>query len=233
MEKKRTRDVISIGADANARNVAPDSCLTTLYGNSVFAKRRHKVSPTGIWFAVMFARNKEDGSGNAITGSAHSLAKRKPGAPTAASAERTRITCTSHIGSLFVNADATASAASVTSLTNNRWRVVLALGPMRDETDANGVCRLWSLCQRGVISKAARGEAICIRFGIPGFVDWDSVLGYGHELAELYRLQFCRNPCLLDDDARREKEEEEETEILRKRRIPQRKKKQKKSKKQS
>ena len=57
-----------------------------------------------------------------------------------------------------------------------------------------------------MISKAARGEAISIRYGIPGFVDWESVFGLGAVFAQMYRLEFCSNPCAGGLPAEKEKE---------------------------
>lgn len=142
--------------------------LPTLFGESAFRRRRKAVSLGGIWFAVMFVRNM---------------------------GQQSRITCTSHIGSLRVSRPALEGQQQQQrppASGDGVWKIALALGPMRDEMDANSVCRLWSLCQKGMLVKAARGEAICIRFGIPGFVDWESVFG---PLALGYRLQFFKNPC--------------------------------------
>lgn len=189
--------------------------LALLYGGAIFAKRRKRSAPSGRWFAVMFARNRET--------------------ETACHTERTRICYTAHIGSLFVaecSGDGSASAAmppflvepeddarrrwharrrnpasggadqgDIASRSNEAdkkpkslWKVVLALGPIGDERIVSNVCRLWSLSKKGVINKAARGEAISERLGIPGYVDWSGVFGSAERLAKRFQIAFYKSP---------------------------------------
>jgi hypothetical protein len=157
--------------DSFPQNVGYPGTLTALYGSAAFKKRRRCMSASGIWFAVLFVRCRDG--------------------------ERTRIACTSHIGGLFVKRrppDATTSTVSSNAERSvPRWKVVLALGPVSKENVVNQVCRMWSRSQRGIINKVARGEAICIRYGIPGFVDWESLFVVTDHPID--RFRFTRNPC--------------------------------------
>jgi hypothetical protein len=157
---------------------------------------------TGKWWVVMYARNRET----------ESLYR----------TERTRITCTSHIGNVIAQTltappppslPSTASTPDRTQTTtggeqpghkpvNGVWKVVLALGPLNDETEAERVCRLWSLSQKGVINKAARGEAISRTLDIQGFVDWSMVFGIPREDRDCHVsiLVLRKNDAADDDD---------------------------------
>jgi len=192
--------------------------MSTMYGDSAFQKRRKMISPAGRWFAVMFARNREvadsvcrtertrirytshigslffaeatasvessDEDEDEIPRRVYLTASEEPSLPeTPSSGKKTKI------------ADEPRSIGKKKSESRGQWHVVLALGPIREERDANGVCRLWSLSQKGVINKAARGEAISIRFDIPGFVDWTTVFGSAEKLCRMYDVLFYKNPC--------------------------------------
>jgi hypothetical protein len=142
-----------------------DRCeLSRVYGTAAYAKRRKRESPYGIWYAVMFAR-KDD----------------------------TMITCTSHVASLFLSSDRElTTTTTATAPREQRWTIMVALGPLREENDANSICRVWTLNDRALMHRVARAEGIAIRFGIRGFVDWDMLFG---ATGVPYRLEYHKNPC--------------------------------------
>lgn len=192
--------------------------MSAMYGESAFQKRRKMTSPIGRWFAVMFARNREvDGevgraertrirytshigsiffatAAAAFASSSSCSAGEENGEEEEEDAPRRMYLVANEEPSGGKEAPEDERAAAKKK-TRGQWHVVLALGPMREESDANGVCRLWSLSQKGVISKAARGEAISIRFDIPGFVDWSTVFGSAEKLCRMYDILFYKNPC--------------------------------------
>jgi len=156
--------------------------VRALYGSSAYSRRERLPSPSGVWFAVMFAM--------------------RGGEEEQRHDDRVRLTCTSHIGSLFMCDARERCRASAPPIASSAWRIILALGPLRGESDADSVCRLWSLDEACVMSRVARAEVISIRFGISGFVDWDSIFGRGARLSGMYRLEFRANPC--DDGGERD-----------------------------
>ena len=142
------------------RHEDDDDCeIRKVYGTSAYAKRRKRESPCGIWYAVMFARKNDD----------------------------TMITCTSHVASLFLSADRTTHTTP--TVVEPRWTIMAALGPLREENDANSVCRVWTLNDHTLVHRVARAEGIAIRFGIRGFVDWSMLFGMP------YRIEYHKNPC--------------------------------------
>jgi hypothetical protein len=157
-------------------------------------KRQKSCVDAGRWFTVMLARNRDDGE--------------------SCKAERTTIKVTQNIAATLSpssrgrksSADRRESgrAPGISPREGDRiqkatqqsqWKIVFAIGPVSAETTANDICKLWLKSQRGVIPKAARGEAISIVYDIPGFVDWDIVLGSAKQLNAVYDVIVCKNPC--------------------------------------
>jgi hypothetical protein len=170
-----------------ASDVAPDGDEPSSIEDIPPVRKRQKKSRVeiGMWFAVMLARNRDDG--------------------TSPRAERTTIKVTQNISATLAtgrqrrpmkmnNGTDTKRRESGTAGTS-QWRVVFAIGPVVAEAIANDICTIWMNSQRGVIPKAARGEAITIVYDIPGFVDWDAVLGSTKQLNSLYDVITCRDPC--------------------------------------
>ena len=82
-----------------------------------------------------------------------------------------------------------------------QWQIVLALGPINIESEANTICELWSKSPRSVICKTATGEALAISLDIGGYVDWNSVFPSctpsAASLFSVYDVVFRKNPCSL------------------------------------
>jgi hypothetical protein len=182
------------GTSSAAVVVQRMDCVEALYGDSAFPKRRKTAPRSGRWFVVMFARNRETETSVCKT-------------------ERTRISYTAHIGSVLVT-DAEERRPSqqhrpktvaCPRRPRSQWKVVLAIGPMRDEQNADAACRLWSLGQKGVLNKAARGEALSVVFDVPGFVDWSMVFGGRGLAGGPYTAVFYRNPCRNENEEPRQK----------------------------
>jgi len=78
-------------------------------------------------------------------------------------------------------------------LGDGSWRIVVALGPT-DRERAQEVCALWSSNVRGILPKAAKGDALSDLRELNGYVD----------VAELFGRSFARDvalraPCALDE----------------------------------
>lgn len=84
--------------------------------------------------------------------------------------------------------------------TASQWQVVLAIGPVKRSQQAYDICKLWinqkGVIIRGVIPKAARGEAISSELCVPGYIDWENVFGTESHFRTLYDVQFGR----IDED---------------------------------
>jgi hypothetical protein len=121
------------------------------------------------WYAAMFSRKKDS---------------------TGTRPERTSIRATPHVEEILNARDGGADRAPRRSrgsvddpgdavrITNSGWNLIVIIGPMTLDK-VTEVCAMWSKsgqdCQRGMVAKVARGEAIANCMSVPGYVDWEKV----------------------------------------------------------
>jgi hypothetical protein len=87
--------------------------------------------------------------------------------------------------------------------TRNRWKVVLAMGPIASEEMATEICDKWSMNNRGIMKKTARGEALSIVYGIRGYVDWSVVFGTSDDIHKSYDVVHDDVPHVQSKTKRR------------------------------
>jgi len=137
------------------------------------------------WYVVMFIRERKSGEGSEKHGEKEHL--------------RSEWGITQHICTLLLPRPSESGKDDRRRVVDNggvpRLKIVLALGPVSSGGEAERICQTWTAtCRKGVIPRAAKGEAVSIVYGVPGFVDWDAVFGSESELRQKFEVETRDDP---------------------------------------
>jgi hypothetical protein len=208
------------------RKPSPDLTTIENYASSVHRKRKIEESEIGNWYVIMFARNREDDDQqqqqhrtertlikhvshvcrvlfpNGDSSISETWSRRKKLSRKDVVPSHMQRHCSKSLVDGGGRGGEKTQAMENTVIAGDqrsqmRWKVVLAIGPVRTESCATEISTLWSNCQRGIIQKAARGEALSMMYGIPGYMDWDVVFGNRDEFNLLYRMVVCEDPVSM------------------------------------